>query len=68
MKLTKKQNCNRCKANIYTSQPHVETCELGFELHTDNYTGIPDEACYKPLTNADYLDARVLVGNSKRLI
>lgn len=58
MKLSQKKNCNGCKGGYYSTQPFSQHCELGCEVKSENYTGIPQEPCYKPLTNNQYMDAR----------
>jgi len=61
MKLSKKKNCNGCKAGWTSGRPFVQRCDLNFKVKSDNYTGIPLEPCYKPLTNGKYMEARRIV-------
>lgn len=61
MRLSQKKNCNGCKAGYYESRPFCQRCELGYDVKSEKYTGIPQEPCYKPLTNQQWLDARGLV-------
>ena len=58
MKLSQKKNCNGCKGGWNEIQPFWQHCELGFDVTTKGLCGIPQEACYKPLTNSDYMTAR----------
>lgn len=58
MNITKKKNCNRCKAY------KVEKCILGYDKENfsfDEYGftafGVPDEKCPKPLTYSDLIYA-----------
>ena len=61
MKLSQKRNCNGCKAGRYETHPFHQRCDLNFKVESINYEGIPQEPCYKPLTNQKWLDARKLV-------
>lgn len=63
MKLSQKRNCNECKGGHYEIQPFWQVYELGYKVKTDsnNFIGIPQEPCYKPLTNNQWLEARRLV-------
>lgn len=58
MNLTQKKNCNGCKAGWYESQPFFQRCDLGYLVKSGDYIGIPQEPCYKPLTNDKYMKAR----------
>jgi len=60
MKLSQKKNCNGCKAGFYRSQPFQQACDLGYKVESKSFEGIPQEPCYKPLTNNKYMEARKL--------
>jgi len=53
MRLSQKKNCNGCKGGWYQSSPFRQRCTLGFDVDSENSTGIPQEPCYKPMTNTD---------------
>ena len=61
MKLSQKKNCNGCKSGYYTGRPFTQYCDLGYKVNSENYTGIPQEPCYKPKTNNEWLAARNIV-------
>ncbi len=61
MKLSQKKNCNGCKGGYYDSQPFRQICSLGFSVKSKNYTGIPQEPCYKPLTNKKAVEAHFII-------
>ena len=61
MKLSQKNNCNRCSGGYFESNPFIQICDLGFKVAGSRGTGIPEEPCYKPLTNKEYIEARKLI-------
>jgi hypothetical protein len=65
MKFTKKRTCNNCKALISGN------CELGhINMITRFSFGVavswaPQEKCYKPMTNSDFIAAWEINGTDK---
>lgn len=60
MRLSRKKNCNACRAGWYETRPYTQHCDLNFRVTTKDYTGVPLEPCYKPKTNAEWMEARHL--------
>lgn len=64
MRLSQKKNCNGCKGGHYEKAPFIQVCDLGFAVTSSNFTGIPKEPCYKPLTYKNYIKAMELLTHS----
>lgn len=63
MRLSQKKNCNMCRASWYESHPFQPKCTLNFKVTGENFEGIPQEPCYKPMTNQKWSEAMKLKNN-----
>jgi len=66
MMLSQKRNCNRCKCGWYELRSPHFVCTLGFNVEYNNWEGIPQEPCYKPMTYNEVLCARELIANRRQ--